>query len=108
MPTDALKEIGDLLENILVFEIKFKEEILAKAENFSDVKLKKLKNILFEVGQWQERAVDKKIKEDPNFYNKIANVRKKVDQEIISLYKQKLNDEDHKKIEIILEKISEA
>ncbi len=106
MSEEGLKEISVLLQNILVFEIKFKEEILAKAKNFSETRLKELKTILTEVGQWQERAVAKKIKEDPNFYNKIAGARKKIDQEIINLYKQKLSGEDNKKMEIILNKIN--
>lgn len=105
MSEEGLKEISNLLENILVFEKKFKEEILAKAKSLSEIKLKKLKIILLEVGLWQEKAVAKKIKEDPNFYNKITGARKKVDQEIINLYKQKLNNEDDKKMEIILDKI---
>ncbi|TSC85104.1 MAG: hypothetical protein G01um101413_488 [Parcubacteria group bacterium Gr01-1014_13] len=106
MSVDDLKEINNLLENILVFEIKFKEEILAKAENLDAAGLKKLKIILSEVNKWQGKILDKKIKEDHDFYNKIIRARKKSDEEIISLYKQKLNDEDHKKMEIILSKIN--
>ncbi len=105
MPEGALKEIAGLLKNILVFETKFKEEILAKAEGLSDVKLNELKKILLEVDGWQENVLAKKIKEDPGFYDKIISARKKVDQEIINLYKQKLNDEDRKKMEIILDKM---
>lgn len=105
MPEGSLKEIANLLKNILVFETKFKEEILAKAENLNDAKLEQLKNILLEVGSWQKKVLTKKLKEDPDFYNRIASARKKVDQEIINLYKQKLNDEDRKKMEIILDKL---
>jgi len=105
MSADALKEISNLLENILVFEIKFKEAILEKAKNLNDAGLKKLKIILSEIGKWQGKILDKKIKEDRDFYNKIIGVRKKSDQEIINLYKQKLTDEDHKKVEVILDKI---
>lgn len=106
MPTDALKKIGNLLKNILVFEIKFKEEILVKSASLSDARLEQLKNILVEVSDWQKKVLTKKIKEDPEFYNKIASARKKVDQKIIGLYKQKLNDDDRKKMEIILDKIN--
>jgi hypothetical protein len=105
MTAETLKEIADLLKNILVFETKFKEEILAKAEDLSGVRLEELKNILLEVDGWQKKVLTKMIKENPSFYNKIANARKKAYQEIISLYKQKLNEEDHKKMEIILDKI---
>lgn len=105
MSEEALKEIGSLLENILVFETKFKEDLLAKSANLSDAKLSELKSILAEISRWQKKVLDKKIKEDPNFLNKIANARKQVDQEIINLYKQKLNEEDQKKIEIILNKM---
>ena len=106
MSADDLKEINSLLENILVFEIKFKEAILEKAKNLDDAGLKKLKIILFEVSKWQKKVLDEKIKEDQDFYNKISSVRKKSDQEIINLYKQKLNNEDNKKMEIILGKIN--
>ena len=99
-------EIKNLLENILVFEVGFKEEILAKAKNLDEVRLKKLKIILSEVNKWQGVVLDEKIKTDPGFYNKIVGARKTADQEIINLYKQKLNDEDKKKREIILNKIS--
>ncbi len=102
---DTLKEISNLLKNILVFETKFKEEILAKAAGLSDVRLEQLKSILLEIGEWQKKVLTKKLKEDPDFYNKIVSARKKVDQEIINLYKQKLNDEDRKKMEIILDKM---
>ena len=76
-----------------------------KAANLNDTRLNELKNILLEVDAWQKKVLTKKMKEDPDFYNKIANARKKVDQEIINLYKQKLNNEDRKKIEIILDKM---
>ena len=105
MSEEALKELGNLLKNILVFEIKFKEAILVKAKILSDTRLNELKSILLEVSAWQEKVLVKKIKEDPDFYNKISEERKKVDQEIINLYKQKLNDEDRKKMEIILDKM---
>ena len=108
MSEEALKEIGNLLESVLVFETKFKEELLAKAKNLSDAKLGELKNILAEIGQWQKKVLDKKIKEDPSFYNKVVSARKEVDQEIINLYKQQLNEEDRKKMEIILEKINKT
>lgn len=105
MPEGSLKEIANLLKNILVFETKFKEEILAKAAGLSGVRLNELKNILLEVGGWQEKVLTKKLKEDTDFYNRIASARKKVDQEIINLYKQKLDAEDKKKMEIILNKM---
>lgn len=108
MTEGSLKEIADLLKNILVFETKFKEEILAKAGGLSDVRLLELKNTLTEVGGWQEKVLTKKMKEDPGFYQKIVNARKKADQEIINLYKQKLNNEDHKKMKIILDKMKEV
>lgn len=105
MSKEALKEIANLLENILVFETKFKEEILAKAKSMSDAKIKELKSILLRVSEWQEKVLTKKIKEDPDFYNKISADRKKVEQEIINLYKQKLNKEDRRKMDIILNKM---
>lgn len=105
MPADILKEINSLLKDTLVFETNFKEEILAKAQTMSGVKLNELKSILSEVGQWQTKVLEQKFKEDPNFYSKIANARKKLDQKILSLYKQKLNEADRKKMEIILNKM---
>ncbi len=105
MPVDPQKEITGLLEEILVFETKFKEEVLTKTKDLSEVKLNKLKNTLLEVNEWQKKVLTKKMKEDPGFYNKIAAARKKLDQKIISLYKQKLNDADRKKMEIILNKM---
>jgi|SRR3989338_7544984 len=103
--SDTLKEIKNQLATIVVLETKFKKEILAKAESLSDTRLNELKSILVEIREWQEKVLTKKIKEDPDFYNKIAEERKKADQEIINLYKQKLNDEDRKKMEIILDKM---
>ena len=105
MPTDTLKEIGNLLKGILVFETKFKEQLLVKSAGLSDAKLNELKNILTEISKWQEKVLENKIKQDPDFFNKVADARKKVDEEIINLYKQKLSDEDHKKMDIILNKI---
>ena len=105
MSEDDLKEINNLLKNILVFETKFKEEILVKSKSMSEIKLSELKEILLHVEVWQKKVLEKKIQEDPNFYNKIINARKKLDQEIMDLYKQKLNDQDQKKMEIILNKM---
>ncbi len=105
MSEEGLKEIGNLLENILVFETKFKEDLLEKSASLNDAKLNELKNILTEINLWQKKVLDKKIKSDPIFFNKVAGARKKVDEEIINLYKQKLNDEDQKKMEIILNKM---
>lgn len=105
MSEEVLKEIANLLENILVFETKFKAEILAKVKNMSDAKVNGLKEILLHVGEWQKKVLEKKIQEDPDFYNKIINSRKQIDQEILDLYKQKLNDEDRKKMDIILNKM---
>ncbi len=105
MSEEGLKEIGNLLDNILVFETKFKEQLLAKSAGLNEAKLSELKTILTEINRWQKKVLDKKIKEDPDFFNKVANARKQIDQEIINLYKQKLNDEDRKKMEIILNKM---
>lgn len=106
MPDNDLKEIKNLLEDVLVFETEFKEEILAKAKDLDDARLKKLKIILLELNKWQGEILDKKIKSDPDFYNKIVSARKTADQEIVNLYKQRLSEEDHKKMEIILDKIN--
>lgn len=106
MSEEVLKEISKLLETILVFETKFKEEILAKTKDLDNAGLQNLKRILSEVVEWQRKVLEEKFKQDPGFYNKIVGARKKVDQEIISLYKQKLNDEDHKKMGIILNRIN--
>ena len=105
MSEEDIKEIKNLLDNILVFETKFKEEILAKAKNMSDAKINELKSILSNVTGWQKKVLEKKIQEDPNFYNKIFNARKKLDQEIMELYKQKLNEQDRRKMDIILNKM---
>lgn len=105
MSEEALKEITNLLENILVFETKFKEEVLAKAKSMSEAKLSELKEILLRVGGWQKKVIEEKTKQDPDFYNKIITARKKLDQDIVNLYKQKLGDEDRKKMDIILNKM---
>ena len=105
MSEEALKDIGNLLKNILVFETKFKEDLLVRSAGLNEEKLNKLKVILTEINQWQKKVLDKKIKEDPNFYNKVLGARKQVDEEVINLYKQKLNNEDQKKMEIILNKM---
>jgi hypothetical protein len=108
MSIDDLKEIKNLLNNTLVFETDFKEYVLAKTKDLDEVKLKKLKIILSEVKKWQSEILDKKIKSDPGFYNKIISARKSSDQKVINLYKQKLDEEDRKKIDIILDKINQT
>lgn len=105
MSEGNLSKITSLLEDILVFEANFKEEILLKAKELSEEKAGKLLESLVEVRDWQEKVLAEKIKEDPGFYNKIVNARKTLDQKIINLYKQKLNEEDRKKMEIILNKM---
>ena len=105
MLEEDLKEISNLLASILVFETKFKEEILTKTKNMSDVKIKELKSILLSVSLWQKEIIERKVKQDPNFYSKMLVARKKNDQEIMELYKQKFNNEDRKKMEVILNKM---
>ena len=105
MSEGNLSKITSVLEDILVFEANFKEEILLKAKELSEEKAGKLLESLVEVRDWQEKVLAEKIKEDPGFYNKIVNARKTLDQKIINLYKQKLNEEDRKKMEIILNKM---
>lgn len=105
MPEEVLKEISKLLNGIFVFEEDFKEGVFTRAKTLDNVKLQKLKNILLEVDRWQEIALNKKIQENADFYNKIVNAKKKADQNIVNLYKQKLSADDNKKMEIILDKI---
>lgn len=105
MSEGNLSKITALLEDIFVFEKNFKEEILLKAKELNEDKIAKLLGELTEVRSWQEKVLAEKIKEDPGFYNKIVNARKTLDQKIINLYKQKLNEEDRKKMEIILNKM---
>lgn len=105
MPEGALQDIANLLKSILVFETKFKEEILAKAENLSEAKLQKLKKILVEVGRWQEVTLPELAKKDPQFYSRLLAKKRKIEREIINLYKAKLAEEDNKKTRIILDKM---
>lgn len=100
-------EIIDLLEKIVVFEASFKKEILEKLPSLDSKRLQELKKILLEVGGWQTDFLQKKIIEDPDFYDKIVEARRQADKRIIDLYKQKFETEDHKKMEIILNKIKE-
>lgn len=101
-----MQEIKDLLENILVFELGFKNNILIKAQSLEDNKLVQLKNILLEVGSWQKKVLDKMAKEDPEFISRLENNKRRTEQELMSVYRQKLAEEDRKKMEIILGKIS--
>ena len=105
MPENALKEIESQLAAIIVFTTKFKKEILAKAENLSETKLKNLKKILTDVGVWQKSTLQILVKKDPQFYNRLMSKKKKIEQEIINLYKTKLVEEDNKKMQIILDKM---
>lgn len=100
-------EIIDLLEKIVVFEVSFKKEIVEKLPSLDGKRLQELKKILLEVGEWQTDFLQKKIIEDPDFYDKIVEARRQADKKIIGLYKQKFEAEDHKKMEIILNKIKE-
>lgn len=105
MSEEALKEIESQLAAIIVFATKFKKEILAKAENLSEAKLKSLIKILAEVGEWQKTALQSIAKKDPQFYKRILEKKKKIEREIINLYKTKLAEEDKKKMRIILDKV---
>lgn len=105
MSQPDLKEIEKLLTGIIVFATKFKKEILVKAENLSEAKLKELKKVLEEVNVWQKPALQSIAKKDPQFYNRILVKRKQIEQEIINLYKARLSEEDNKKMQIILGKI---
>jgi hypothetical protein len=102
---EVRKEIIGLLEKIAVFEVAFKKEVLEKLPNLSDARLQELKTILLEVEVWQVNFLKKKITNDPDFYNKILEAKRKADRAIIEVYKQKFETEDHKKMEIILNKI---
>ncbi len=101
----SIKEIKDLLERILVFNSGFKENVLAKAQNLDESKLVELKNILQEVSGWQEKVLDKIVKKNPGFVVRIADSKRKAEQELVNLYKQKLEEDDRKKMEIILNKV---
>ncbi|MBI2037627.1 MAG: hypothetical protein HYT15_01690 [Candidatus Magasanikbacteria bacterium] len=99
------KEITELLGKIVFFEPEFKKEILQKMPQLEEARLYELKRILLEVQDWQTNFVKKKIAADPNFYDMIMEAKHKADRAIIEVYKQKFEDEDHKKMEIILNKI---
>ena len=101
----SIEQIASLLKQIIVFELKFKQDILAKAANLGEQKLSELHTILLEVKEWQEQTLHKILVQDPDFYDKILDAKRKTEREIINLYKQKLETEDHKKMEIILDKI---
>ena len=101
----SIEQIASLLKQIIVFELKFKQDILAKATNLGEQKLSELQTILLEVKEWQEQTLHKILVQDPDFYDKILDAKRKTEREIINLYKQKLETEDHKKMEIILDKI---
>ncbi|HSR89569.1 MAG TPA: hypothetical protein VLK22_04250 [Candidatus Udaeobacter sp.] len=105
MATETKKEIADLLKKIVVFEKKFKEEILQKSAGLEETKLQKLKKVLLEVKQWQTKLLQNKIANDPDFYYKVMDVKRKADQAVIDTFRQKFKAEDHKKMEIILNKI---
>lgn len=100
-----MQEIKDLLDRVLVFESSFKETILVKAQNLDEVKLVELKKILQEVSGWQEKVLDKMAKNDPGFVVRLANAKREAEREVMILYKQKLEEEDRGKMEIILNKM---
>ncbi len=99
------KQIIELLDEIIVFEAKFKKEILDKTEDLTEDRLKELEIILLEVKEWQQKTLEKILKEDPDFYNRILIARRQVEEKILNMYKQKIAAEDHEKMQIILNKI---
>lgn len=105
MAVETKKEIADLLKKIVVFEKKFKEDILQKSINLEESKLQKLKKVLLEVKEWQTKLLQKKITNDPDFYYKVMDIKRKADQAVMDVYRQKFEKEDHEKMEIILNKI---
>lgn len=105
MSEEALKEIENQLAAIIVFETKFKKEILAKAEKLSQAKLADLKKVLTEVGEWQKLTLQALARKDPQFYRRLLARKKTIEQEMINLYKTKLAEEDNKKMQIILNKV---
>jgi len=101
----SIQEIKDLLDQVLVFEVGFKENILAKAQNLDELRLVELKKILQEVKIWQENVLIRMIKEDPGFIEKLTDSRRKAEQKVMDLYRQKLEKDDRAKMEIILNKM---
>lgn len=105
MSAAMLLEIKNQLATIIVFATKFKKEILAKAENLSEAKLKNLIKILAEVSIWQKTAMKNVMRRDPQFYNRLLEKKKQIEQKMINLYKARLSEEDNKKMQIILDKV---
>ena len=101
------KQIIELLETIAVFDASFKKQISQKMAGLEEYRLAELKKILLEVQEWQLNFLKKKITEDPDFYDRIMEAKRQAEHKVIELYKQKFAAEDHRKIEIILNKIKE-
>jgi hypothetical protein len=101
------KQVSELLNKIAVFEVSFKKEVLEKMAGLDESLLRELKNILLETEAWQLDFIKKKLIEDPNFYDTIMEAKREAEHTVLELYKQKFESEDHKKMEIILQKIKE-
>lgn len=104
---ETRKQVIELLNKIAVFEVSFKKEVLEKMVDLDEGGLRELKNILLETEAWQLEFIKKKLTEDPDFYGTIMDAKREAEHKVIELYKQKFADEDHKKMEIILQKIKE-
>lgn len=100
-----LLEIKNQLATIIVFATKFKKEILAKAENLSEAKLKNLIKILAKLNSWQKTALQNLARRDPQFYRHLLEKKKQIEQKMINLYKARLSEEYNKKMQIILDKV---
>jgi hypothetical protein len=100
------KEIMSLLDRIVVFEVKFKQEVLEKLQSLDEAKLSELKNILLEVTLWQEKILTKTMETNPGLYARLANAKKQAEQGVINLYTQEVKEVDRQKMQIILDKIN--
>ncbi|MFA5062185.1 MAG: hypothetical protein WC526_03490 [Patescibacteria group bacterium] len=106
MPANGDNEIGNLLEQIFVFEPEFRAQILDKVKaGLAPERLAKLKNILADTIKWQTGVLARKIKQDKDFLRRFSAQKKKIDHALISERAQTLKDNDFKKMQTILLKI---
>lgn len=103
---DKIKIISSLLDRLFIFTSAVKEDIIAKASvDLNEEKFLALKAELEKAVEWQKQLVIEKMRQDPSLYDKIMEERKKITEEILKAYEDKVKKEDQDKINFMFLKI---
>lgn len=74
MAKAGIEEIKNLLNKIIIFDEKYKNNILDKAEKLDEAGLVKIHDMLIEVESWQRSIIEEKLKSDPTALNKLGSL----------------------------------